>query len=194
MNEHMWWYLSRAAGMVAWITMAATCLWGVLLITRMLKPADRPAWLLDLHRWLGALTVITTACHMLFLVFDNYPGAQFGWKELFVPRGAAWKTTAIMWGVFAFYMLVIVQGTSLMMKKLPRRLWHYIHLTSYMLFLIATVHGVQAGTDRKNLFFIIIAAGGASVVLFASSARGLQARHKHLTRAEKDAILAEVTR
>ena len=81
-----------------------------------------------------------------------------------------------------------------MMKKMPRRLWHYIHLTSYMLFLIATVHGVQAGTDRKNLFFIIIAAGGASVVLFASSARALQARHKHLTRAEKDAILAEATR
>ena len=68
------------------------------------------------------------------------------------------------------------------------------YVAAAVVFLIVTVHGVQAGTDRKNLFFIIVAAGGASVVLFASSARALQARHKHLTRAEKDAILAEATR
>jgi len=43
MNEHAMWYLSRASGMVAWIVLGITCLWGILLITRMLKPADRPA-------------------------------------------------------------------------------------------------------------------------------------------------------
>ena len=55
MNPQTWWYMTRASGMIAWLVLGATCLWGILLITRMLKPADRPAWLLDLHRWLGAL-------------------------------------------------------------------------------------------------------------------------------------------
>ena len=60
MNPQTFWFVSRASGMVAWIVLGATCLWGILLVTRMLKPADRPAWLLDLHRWLGALAVVTT--------------------------------------------------------------------------------------------------------------------------------------
>lgn len=179
MNPQTWWYISRASGIVAWVVLAATCLWGILLVTRMLKPADRPAWLLDLHRWLGGLAVVTTLVHMLALVADSF--VYFGWKELLVPNASEWKTGAVTWGVFAFYLLIVIQGTSLFMKKLPKRLWRSVHMTSYLLFAIATVHGIQAGTDRGNVLFLIIASGVAGVVLFAALARWLQARHKRLT-------------
>jgi predicted ferric reductase len=180
-NPQTWWFVARASGMVAWIVLGATCLWGILLITRMLKPADRPAWLLDLHRWLGALAVVTTAVHILALVADNF--VYFGWKQILVPNASAWKTGPVTWGVFAFYLLIVIQGTSLFMKKLPRKLWHSIHLLSYLLFAIATVHGVSAGTDRSNTIFLIVASGFTAVVLFAAVARFLQARHKRLTAA-----------
>jgi methionine sulfoxide reductase heme-binding subunit len=192
MNEQTWWFVSRASGMVAWIVLGATCLWGILLITRMLKPADRPAWLLDLHRWLGALAVTTTLAHMAALVADNY--VHFGWKELLVPNGSPWKTGPVTWGVFAFYLLIVVEVSSLLMKKIPRRLWHGIHLSSYVLFAMATVHGVQAGSDRGNVMFIIVASGGAAIVIFAGVARFLQARHKHMTKAEKAQLLEDATR
>jgi len=177
-NPQTFWFVSRASGMVAWLVLGATCLWGILLITRMLKPADRPAWLLDLHRWLGALSIVTTVVHLLALVADNY--VHFGWKEILLPNQSAWKTGPVTWGVVALYLLVVIQLTSLFMKKLPRKLWHSIHLTSYLLFAIATVHGIQAGTDRSNMVFIIVASGFTAVVLFAATARFLQARHKRL--------------
>jgi predicted ferric reductase len=192
MNEQTWWFVSRASGMVAWFVLGATCLWGILLITRMLKPADRPAWLLDLHRWLGALAVTTTLVHMAALVADNF--VHFGWKELLVPNASPWKTGPVTWGVFAFYLLMVIEISSLLMKKMPRKLWHSIHLTSYILFAIASVHGIQAGTDRGNIMFIIIASGGTAVVIFAGVARFLQAKHKHMTKAEKDALLADAMR
>jgi DMSO/TMAO reductase YedYZ heme-binding membrane subunit len=192
MNEQTWWFVSRASGMVAWVVLGATCLWGILLITRMLKPADRPAWLLDLHRWLGALAVATTLVHMAALVADNF--VHFGWKELLVPNASPWKTGPVTWGIFAFYLLLIIEISSLLMKKMPRRLWHSIHLLSYVLFAIATVHGIQAGTDASNVMFIIIGSGGAAIVLFAGVARFLQARHKHMTKAEKAALLEDATR
>ncbi len=176
MNPQTWWYMSRASGMVAWLVLAASCLWGILLVTRMLKPADRPAWLLDLHRWLGSLAVVTTGIHLATLVADNY--VHFGWRELFVPNGSPWKTGPVTWGVMAFYLLVVIQLSSLIMKRLPRRLWHGIHLLSYLLFAVATVHGVSAGTDHTNLVFLLVTSGVCSVVLFTAVARMLQGRAK----------------
>jgi predicted ferric reductase len=192
MNIHTWWYLSRASGMVAWIVTGAACLWGILLITRMLKPADRPAWLLDLHRWLGILSIITVVVHMLTLIPDSW--TTIGAKQLLVPGACTYDVCGIQsgaatWGVIAFYILVVVQITSYFMKHMPRRLWHGIHLLSYVMFVMATVHGVQAGTtDRGNIVFILVAAGGSAIVIFAFTARVLQARHKKITNAQKAAF------
>jgi predicted ferric reductase len=183
MNPQTWWYMSRASGIIAWLVLAASCLWGILLITRMLKPADRPAWLLDLHRWLGALAVVTTAIHLGTLVADNY--VHFGWRELFVPNASPWKTGPVTWGVLTFYLLVVVQLSSLIMRHLPRRLWHGIHLLSYVMFVMATVHGVSAGTDHGNLVFLLATSGVCSVVLFAFVARVLQGRAKRVVKAQR---------
>jgi DMSO/TMAO reductase YedYZ heme-binding membrane subunit len=181
MNEHTMWYLSRATGMVAWVVLGITCLWGILLITRMLKPADRPAWLLDLHRYLGVLSLVTVAAHMATLVGDNW--TYFAWRELFVPQASAWNRVAVTWGVIAFYLLVVIQVTSWFMKWIPRRLWHGVHLLSYVLFAMVTVHGFLAGSDSTNLVFFAIACGGSAILLFALIARVLQGRAKRTHRA-----------
>jgi len=180
MNEHTMWYLSRATGMVAWVVLGITCLWGILLITRMLKPADRPAWLLDLHRYLGVLSLVTVGAHMATLVGDNW--VYFGWRELFVPQASRWQSGAVTWGVLAFYLMVIVQVSSWMMKWIPRRLWHGIHLLSYVLFVMVTVHGFLAGSESTNLVFFAIACGVIAILLFAFVARVLQGRARHSKR------------
>ena len=38
-----------------------------------------------------------------------------------MPQASAWRPVAVTWGVIAFYILVVVQLTSLVMKKLPKR-------------------------------------------------------------------------
>ena len=180
MNPNPWWNLTRASAIVAWVLMAVAILWGVLLATRVLKPNDRPAWLLDLHRWLGVLSIATVAAHLGALVADSNPYVYFGWRELFVPQASAWRPVAVTWGVIAFYILVVVQLTSLVMKKLPKRVWRSIHLTSYAMFVMATVHGFLAGADAKHLVFIVVASAGCGVLLFATVARVLQARAKRI--------------
>lgn len=191
MNEHAWWYLSRAAGIVAWVLLAATCLWGILLVTRMLKPADRPAWLLDLHRHLGVLSIVATLAHVVVLHFDQW--MQPSWTELFVPWAMNSSTTAayndsVAWGIIAMYLLVIVQVSSLAMKKLPKRLWRSMHLTSYALFAIATVHGLWAGSDTGNIVLLVTMSAIIGIVVFALLARILQGRAKKAQRARSEAL------
>ena len=179
MTTQLWWFLSRGSGIVAWLTIAATNVWGIVMVTHIFRTA-RPAWMLDLHRWLGALAIITTAVHMAALVADHY--VYFGWKQLFLPNGSGWKPAAVTWGVIAFYLMVVIQLTSLMMKRLPRRIWHSIHLLSYVLFACSTVHAALAGTDRGNRVYvaavvavIALIVGGLTLRILRQGRRALPA-------------------
>lgn len=155
LNPQFWWYLTRASGIVAWVLLTASTLWGILLSTRLLKPYDRPAWLLDLHRWLGALAVLGVGLHLAALVADSY--VHFGVADLLVPMATSWKPLAVAWGIVAMYLLVVVEASSLIMKKLPKNLWRGIHFISYGLFVSVSIHSLTAGTDRGAALFQALA-------------------------------------
>ncbi|MFZ4719228.1 MAG: ferric reductase-like transmembrane domain-containing protein [Ilumatobacteraceae bacterium] len=147
-TEKLAWYVSRASGLIAWMLVAASIIWGVTLSSRLLRRRGIPAWLLDLHKYLALLAIIFTGVHLAGLVADNY--VYFGWKELFIPMAVDWRPGATAWGIVAFYMLLAVQITSWLMRKMPRKYWHATHLLAYPLFVVGTVHGFQAGADRAN--------------------------------------------
>jgi predicted ferric reductase len=151
MNDQFWWFLSRSSGIVTWALLAATTLWGIFLSTRMLKPYDRPAWLRDLHTWLGTLTLLGTGVHILAIMADSY--VQFSVKDILVPMSATWKPLALAWGIVSMYMLLAVQISSWAMKKIPRKLWRAIHFLSYGLFATTSIHSLSAGTDRSALLY-----------------------------------------
>jgi DMSO/TMAO reductase YedYZ heme-binding membrane subunit len=80
--------------------------------------------------------------------------------------------------VIALYIIVVVQVSSLMMRKLPRKVWHTIHLFSYVSFLMATVHAVMAGTDRGNIVFIAAVSAMTGGIVLAGVGRALHANGK----------------
>jgi hypothetical protein len=99
-NDQLWWYVARSGGLVALALSAASVLWGLLLSTRYLKSAARPKWLLDLHRFLGALTVVFTLVHVAGLMLDSF--VSFSIVEVHVPFAANWKLVhlssyALLW-------------------------------------------------------------------------------------------------
>lgn len=147
-TEKLAWYVSRASGLIAWALVAASIVWGITLSSRLLRRRGIPAWLLDLHRYLGLLAVVFTLVHLAGLVADNF--VHFGLKELFVPMATDWRPGATAWGIVAFYLLIAIQITSLLMRRMPRKIWHSVHLLAYPLFVVGTVHGFQSGADRSN--------------------------------------------
>ena len=163
-NPHLSWYASRSAGLVAWALVTASILWGLAVSTRLIQRRGVPAWLLDLHRFLGTLSLVFVAVHLGALWADSY--TVFRWRELFVPLASTWRPGAVAWGIAATYLLVAVQVTSWLMRRLPRRVWHSVHLSSFVMFVTATVHGFQSGSDRDTLVVQWLALTGATLVLF----------------------------
>lgn len=141
----LWWYVARATGLVAWGLAVGSLLLGLALATRALGPKPKGPWLLDLHRWTGGLSVVFTAAHVGALIADSYVAIDV--VDALVPFASGWRPGAVAWGVLALWLLLAVEVTSLLMKRLPKRVWRTVHLSSYLVAVAATLHGVTAGTD-----------------------------------------------
>jgi methionine sulfoxide reductase heme-binding subunit len=164
LHPQIWWYLTRSSGFIAWGLSILAIMLGLALATRALGPNPRPAWLLDLHRFVGGLTVLFLAVHLGALVADSY--VHFGVADLLVPFASSWRSGAVAWGVVAFWFLVAVELSSLMMRRLPRRTWRAIHLTSYLAAVMATIHALTAGTDADNPLVIWTVVASLSAATF----------------------------
>jgi hypothetical protein len=162
-TEKLSWYVARSSGIVAWATITASILWGLTLSSRLVRMRGVPAWLLDLHRYLGTLSLVFVLIHLGGLWADNY--VYFGWSELFIPMKSAWKSSAVAWGIVAFYFLAAIQITSWLMRHIKRKIWHAIHLTSIGLWISATVHTFLAGQDRHNVLLQWFVFGSAILVV-----------------------------
>jgi DMSO/TMAO reductase YedYZ heme-binding membrane subunit len=174
MSPQLWWYIARATGIVAWALLAASVIWGLLLSTRLARGRPTPAWLLDLHRFLGGSAVAFTALHLAGLVADNY--VDFGLADLLVPYASGWKPGPVALGVVSLYLLTAVEATSLAMQHIPRRVWRTVHLTSYVLFWSATFHFILAGTDAPHPLARVAIDIVAAAVVFLTLVRILSPR------------------
>lgn len=180
-NGQLWWHVARAGGIVAWALLALAVGWGLLLATKLLGRKPGPAWLLDLHRFLGGLAVVFTAIHVGGLVADSY--VHFGPAEVLLPFASEWKSGAVAWGIVATYFLVAVELTSLAMRRMSRRLWRGVHLTSFVAFFTASLHGATAGTDASNPVYRWTSAVLVAATVFLTLVRVLAEKRSPARRA-----------
>ena len=166
LHPELWWYLTRATGITAWVAALGSTLAGLALATRTLGTKPKGPWLLDVHRGLAGVTLAFTGLHLVALVADSY--VHFGAADLLVPLASDWKPLAVAGGVVAMWLFVAVEVSSLAMRRLPKRVWRTIHLSSHGAAVAATLHAFTAGTDAGHPLVIgfAIAAQAAAVFMF----------------------------
>ena len=167
--DQLWWYVARSGGIVAWAMLAASVLWGLALSTKVFGKRPRPNWLLDLHQWLGTLTMVFLGVHVAGLMLDSY--VDFGPTDVLVPLASSWDPSAVAWGVVAFYLLLAVEVTALARRWLPKKVWRSTHYLSFPVFVLATIHGVAAGTDATTTFAVATVAVVVALVALLSFVR-----------------------
>ena len=166
MNPQLAWHLARASGLVAWALATASVLGGLALAGRAL-PRRRvpPGWLTAVHRASGGLAVIFTVVHVAALLLDDY--VDFSAVDVLVPFASQWRPAAVAWGIVALYLLVAVEVSSLLRRRLPTAWWRRLHSLSIPLFGFTTIHLFTAGTEAAHPLVrgASFAAAGAFVLL-----------------------------
>lgn len=152
MKDHIFWLSSRSSGIIAWIILSLSIIWGLLLSTKTMKKAIKRPWLLGVHQTLGALATIFLLVHMIVLLFDKY--TDWTYVDLIIPFTSTWHPVYTAWGVVASWMLIAVEITSLAKKHLSKNIWHKFHMLSFPLWVFATIHAYLSGPDVQTMINI----------------------------------------
>ena len=105
--------------------------------------------MLSTHRYLSALAVAFVAVHVVAIIADDF--VHFGLADVLVPMVSSWHPVAVAWGIVSMYLLLVIEGTSLARQHLSPKVWRGIHVVSYVLLGMVTIHLLTAGTDATDL-------------------------------------------
>lgn len=147
MTNSMWWYLTRAAALTSWAFLTLTMVWGTLVATRWVQRARARRWLLDLHPYLGSIGLAALGLHIVSVIMDTQ--SHLHWVNVVMPFTASWNRLGVALGVLALWILAAVEVTSLLRRRMQKRTWRGVHLTSYVAAWLMAIHAVTTGTDLK---------------------------------------------
>lgn len=163
MNEA--WYISRAAGFVAYGLLFAVVAMGLAIHTR---AADRVVsrWrITDIHEFGSLLALAFVGLHAGILLADTYVG--YSVAQILMPFAAPTRTFWTGVGVIAGYLLVLVVASFYLRRWIGYRTWRLLHYGTFGLYVMATLHGVFTGTDSVTAWaqLLYIATGGIVLAL-----------------------------
>jgi len=165
------WYLSRASGFVAYLVLWLSVAFGLIVSNRMARLWNGGPALVDLHQFTTWLAVGLTMFHALILLGDRY--IQSTVPQVVVPFAYAnYKPDWVGLGQLAFYLVIVIAASFYVRKQIGYRAWRLLHYTSFVVYLLITVHGIFSGTDTRDIIWVYVGSGAA--IYFLTSYRVLQ--------------------
>ncbi len=149
------WYVTRAAGFVAAISLVVLMLSGIGFITgatfRFLEPLT--AW--ATHKAIAFVFGVSVLIHVITLLFDSY--VPFTVAQILLPFLSHYKEVSIggyhlgsiyvAMGVLALYfVLAIILSSILWIDKKPHT-WKLFHFLAYLTMIFVFFHALYLGTD-----------------------------------------------
>ncbi len=168
-TEKTAWYFSRSAGTVAYMLLAGSTVWGLLLSSKLIKEAVPASLALAMHNILSWLAVALTGLHALALLFDSY--FAYTLPTITIPFLGPYKPGWVGLGIIGFYLMFITAISFNFRKQIGQKRWRQLHYLSFIAYLGATIHGVMAGTDSSNPGMQALYWGSGLLVLFLTNYR-----------------------
>jgi sulfoxide reductase heme-binding subunit YedZ len=147
------WYAARAAGLVAYLLLSASFVLGVLMAARARLTWPRFA-VEEIHRFLAILTGVFIVVHGGALLLDHV--VPLGLVHAIVPFTSTYRPFAVGLGVVAAELLAAVGISNALRARIPHGTWRRIHYLTLAIWPLATMHGLLAGSDRQDPWFLAL--------------------------------------
>jgi sulfoxide reductase heme-binding subunit YedZ len=154
------WFVSRAAGLVAYLLLWASTVWGILISSKAVKERVAGPMAYTLHNVTAWTAIGFAAVHGWALLGDRV--VSFTPIGILMPFASSYHPVLVGLGTLSLYAGLLVSVSFYFTKRIGHRAWHLIHLLSYLMFVAVTVHSVLLGTDSSTPLmqaFYLVAAG-----------------------------------
>jgi predicted ferric reductase len=169
-----WWYVTRAAGIVAYLLLWLSTAWGIMVSNKIADPLVPRGFTFDAHQFLSLLAIGFVVLHMVVLLIDQY--LPFSVAEVLVPFIAPYRPVWVGIGIIGFYLTLLVTVTFYLRRWIGQKTFRAIHYLSFIAYAGATLHGWFSGTDTSLLSAQVMYAGSALVIVFLTVYRIVIAR------------------
>jgi methionine sulfoxide reductase heme-binding subunit len=170
-SDPTFWLLARSSGFTAYVLLTASTLAGLVLKSRPLGRTVKAASVMEVHRFLALLGLGAIALHGAALVLDRT--LRMPLAGLLVPGASPYRPAAVAAGVLAAELMGLVVVSFPLRRRFGQRAWRRLHWATYVIFALATAHGLLAGTDSAQPWSRDLYLGAVGAVAFATVWRAL---------------------
>jgi predicted ferric reductase len=157
------WLAARAGGIVAFLLLTFQVCLGLILS----HPTNKSTWKLSKrifpwheHLWVFVLAFLLV--HIASIVLDPY--AKVSPLGAILPGLSEYRSSAVAIGTMAVYAFLITALSARYTRLLPSGVWLKIHRLSLVVWVLAWLHSVLAGTDTDVLRAMYVVTGLALVL------------------------------
>jgi sulfoxide reductase heme-binding subunit YedZ len=168
------WILARTSGTTAYVLVTLVVLAGLAVKSRPRTARVRAADVVDTHRFLTSLALGAVALHGAALLLDST--VRIKAAALVVPGLAPYRPLSTGAGVVAAELALLVVLSFPLRRRIGMRAWRRLHWATYLVFVLATAHGLFAGTDSARPWAVDLYAGAVGAVSAAAAWRAVAPR------------------
>ena len=175
------WYAVRALGFLAYLVLAASILYGLLLSTKILDAiAHRPVSF-ALHKDLSIVGLVLAALHGVILIADQ--SFDFTPRAILIPFASPYSPATVGIGQLAFYASAVILVSFYVRRRIGQRTWRLLHYVTFLAFAGASYHGIASGSDSGSVWEFWIYLVPVTAMVFLTTYRlvvGLSNRFRRL--------------
>ena len=144
-SVHIWWYITRASGLMAYLLVWLSTIWGFAISSKIFDSFLKREFTYDFHENLSLLSLGFVLVHVVALLLDRVEPLHL--VEVLVPFVSSYRPLWTGVGIIAFYLSILVTFTFYIRKRISMKTFRKIHYLSIVAFIGALFHGLYAGTD-----------------------------------------------
>jgi methionine sulfoxide reductase heme-binding subunit len=153
-GPHMFWIVSRAAGIAALVVSSLSVCMGLLMGGRLLKA--RVSDLRVAHEALSLATIGLLLVHGISLLGDSY--VKMSVADIALPFLGSYKTFWTSAGIVAFWGLLALGLSYYARARIGQARWRRLHRFTALVWLLGLVHALGEGTDAGQAWFLAMIA------------------------------------
>lgn len=150
LENHGWWLISRASGLVALVLVTVSVAIGLSMSGKLMRRPGLSRKLLAIHEQTALAGLVAIAVHGIALLGDSWlhPGVA----GVTVPFAAAYRPFWTGLGIVAGYLAVLLGLSFYARKWVGGRLWRKAHRATVLVYVLGVVHTLGAGTDATTVW------------------------------------------